>query len=114
MAGTTTEHTKIVVETPLSLLRSQLSVFSELLGNGGGVAGGGRRFCGLVVIVVRSVVVVIARLLGVVGVVVSGSRSFAFLVGFVVGLVLGLVPAGTGLLTESFPVTGIDGVCESS
>ena len=52
--------------------------------------------------------------------VVAGLQILAFVIGlavlvslFVVGLVFGLAFNGTGLLSETFPVSGINLVCES-
>ena len=102
----TTEHTQVVIEVALLFLLSELAVFSELIGKGGGTTrgrGGLPRFVlpgGLVVVLVG----------------VTGTRcgSFTFVIGFVlaIGLVIafGLVLSGTGLFTVTFPVMGVDGM----
>lgn len=89
----------------------QLAILAKLVGDGRGITGGRR---GLGRFIVRLVVIVV---LGLIVVVVAGSRGFAFVVGLVVlavGFVgmVGLVTTSSGFLSESFPVTGVDGVCE--
>ena len=120
MAGATTEQAKVIVETALSFLLCQLPVFTEFVGKGIGRGGGRRCFVRFVVIavlvafgVVGVVVVVVVRGARVIGGVTLAFvvRLFAF-IGFVVGFVVRLALAGAGFLPDTFPVTGIDGVCK--
>ena len=102
----TTEHTQVVIEVALSFLLSELAVFSELIGKGGGATGGRG---GLPRFVLPGGLFVV--LVGVTG---TGCRSFTFVVGFVlaIGLVIafGLVLPSTGPFTVAFPVMGVDGM----
>ena len=108
MADSSTEQAEIIVETALSLLRSQFPVFSEFIGNGGGIARGGCGFAGVRLVVFVVVVVAVA--------VVAGGGLLALIIGFVVGSGIGFVGfvgfafSSAGLLAKSFPVTGIDGM----
>ena len=112
MAASSTEQAQIVVELPLSFLLSQLPIFPEFIGERGGAAGGRRGFSWFVSLVAILGVVAVAV---VVAVAAAGSRSRGLVVGFrrfavmFVGNI-GLALAMAGLLTESFPVTGVDGV----
>ena len=108
MVQSSTEHTEVIVKTALPFLRRELSIFSEFVGKGGGIAGRRSRFCGFV-----TVVLIVGGFFGI-GIVVSGSR--VSVVGFVIVVrfvVVGLILVGAGLFAESFPVSGIDCVSES-
>ena len=112
VASSSTEQTQVVIESPLSFLWSEFSIFSELFRDGGGIARGRCRLGGLIVVlvVVPGVAVVVAAAA-------AWCQSLILVIGLVgpvVGLVLviGLVLARTGLFSESFPVTGVDGMSE--
>ena len=101
----TAEHTQ-VIEAALSFLLSELAIFPELIGKGGGATrgrGGLPRF-----VLPRGFVVVL------VGVTRTGCGSFTFVVRLVlaIGLVIafGLVFPGMGLFAVAFPITGVDGM----
>ena len=115
MTRASAEETKVVIESALSLLRSQLAVFTEFVGDRGGTPGGG---CGLSLVVVVAVVVVLllAFVVTVVVGVTAGSVVVLLVVRFsgLVGLLRGVrfAFASAGLLVEMFPVTRINGVSE--
>ena len=69
VTNSTTKHTQVIVEAALTFLRGKLSIFAELVGDGGGVTGGG---CGLAGFTRLVLVVVFV----IVGVVVSRGRVF--------------------------------------
>ena len=102
----TTEHTQVVIEAALSFLLSELAVFSELVGKGGGATGGRGGLPGFVL--PGGFVVV---LVGVTG---TGCGSFTFVVGLVLAIRLviafRLVLPGTGLFAVAFPIMGVDGM----
>ena len=96
----TAEHTQVVIKVALSFLLSELAVFPELIGKGGGATGGRGGLPGFVVVLV--------------GVTRTGCGSFTFVVGLVlaIGLVIafGLVLPSMGLFAVAFPITGVDGM----
>ena len=107
VASASTEQTQVVIESPLSFLWSQFSVFSEFFGDGGGIAGGRCRLGGLVIVLVVVPGVAVAV---VVAAAAAWCRSLILVIRLV--LVIGFVLARTGLLSESFPMTGVDGMSE--
>ena len=98
MAYLTTEHTKIIVETALTFLRCKFPVFSELVGETGGVSGGRNRLSGLVVLGALLARIVACRV---------GSPLVGLLIGFS-GVRFAFL--GAELLSGSFPVTGVNGM----
>ena len=57
VSGSATEHTEVVFETALAFLRSELSILSELVGECGGISGGGW----LAGVVTRVLIVLVLR-----------------------------------------------------
>ena len=103
VSGSATEHAEVIIKAALAFLRSELPVFSELIGKCSGIPRGGR----LARVVVIGVLIGLVLVFGIAGVVV-GVWVTGFFVGLVfIGLVLvGLVLLGAGLLAETLVVTG--------
>ena len=112
VTSSTTIKTEIIVETALSFVCSKLTILAKLVSDSGY---GGRQICGLLLVTVIACGATRLGLGGVIGAcIVRGVSGFIvrLLEGFVVGFQGGrfAVKARAGFFTESFPITGINGV----